>query len=279
MTPSVRTTLLWILAVLLMAGTVVYQRLTGPTYPRRGTYAWGGQVHKYKLVRSQATTDEARVAVPDPGPAATGRLIYRRFPTQEPWTTVALAREGDELAARLPRQPPAGKVEYRVELDGPAGPIHLPEGDDVVLRYKGDVPALILISHVSMMFFGVLLGLRCGLAALWQPDRIRRLTFITLGLLTVGGMVLGPIVQKYAFGAYWTGWPFGMDLTDNKTLFMWGAWIVAFVAVLAWRERPTLVRWTVGLATVVMIFVYLVPHSMRGSQLNYQAGAVQTAPK
>ena len=39
--------------------------------------------------------------------------------------------------------------------------------------------------------------------------------FATLGL---GGMILGPIVQKYAFGAYWTGIPFGHDLTDAKNL-------------------------------------------------------------
>ncbi len=49
-------------------------------------------------------------------------------------------------------------------------------------------------------------------------------------LLVLGGFLLGPIVQKYAFGAFWTGWPFGEDLTDNKTA----------VAVLAWLPRVTL---------------------------------------
>ena len=43
---------------------------------------------------------------------------------------------------------------------------------------------------------------------------------------TDGGFVLGPLVQKAAFAAYWTGIPWGWDLTDDKTLFaalFWGA--------------------------------------------------------
>ena len=93
---------------------------------------------------------------------------------------------------------------------------------------------------------------------------------MTVVLVGIGGLVLGPIVQKYAFGAYWTGWPFGEDLTDNKTLAMWLAWVVA-VFVLGRRRDPAdrVARWTVAAAAVVMLAVYLVPHSLRGSQLDY----------
>ncbi len=89
-------------------------------------------------------------------------------------------------------------------------------------------------------------------------------------LIGIGGLVLGPIVQKYAFGAYWTGWPFGEDLTDNKTLVMWLAWVVgggrARAPPGAGRPRGPLDR---GRGRLVMIAVYLVPHSLRGSQLDY----------
>jgi hypothetical protein len=90
--------------------------------------------------------------------------------------------------------------------------------------------------------------------------------------MTVGGMVLGPIVQKYAFGAYWTGFPWGYDLTDNKTLIMWLAWIAA-CAVLGRPRRKDVPGWkgrlTVFAAAAVMTVVYLIPHSLRGSQLDY----------
>jgi hypothetical protein len=82
--------------------------------------------------------------------------------------------------------------------------------------------------------------------------------------------VLGPIVQKHAFGAYWTGWPVGEDLTDNKTLGMWLAWLAA-VVVFRLRKTPfdRIARATTVAAALLMITVYLVPHSLRGSQLDY----------
>ncbi len=77
-------------------------------------------------------------------------------------------------------------------------------------------------------------------------------------------------MQQYAFGALWTGFPFGYDLTDNKTLIMWIVWAVACAVVgwkTTWNER--LARAIVLLATVVMLVVYLIPHSLRGSELDY----------
>ncbi|MCK7537691.1 MAG: hypothetical protein MZV63_45435 [Marinilabiliales bacterium] len=51
------------------------------------------------------------------------------------------------------------------------------------------------------------------------------------------GMILGPVVQKYAFGDLWTGIPFGWDLTDNKTLIAVFAWILA-VVMNRKKDRP-----------------------------------------
>ena len=83
-------------------------------------------------------------------------------------------------------------------------------------------------------------------------------------------MVLGPIVQKFAFGEYWTGFPRGYDLTDNKMLIMWLAWIAA-AGTIGFRPGP---REGVGLAvvvlsTIVMMVAYLIPHSFGGSELDY----------
>jgi hypothetical protein len=84
-------------------------------------------------------------------------------------------------------------------------------------------------------------------------------------------MILGPVVQKYAFGAFWTGFPWGYDLTDNKTLIMWLAWLAACAFIgRRPRRREGSPRVAVVLATVVMIVVYLIPHSLRGSELDYE---------
>ena len=86
-----------------------------------------------------------------------------------------------------------------------------------------------------------------------------------MALLVIGGLMLGPIVQRIAFGAYWTGWPYGHDLTDNKTLIAFLAWLTA--TILAWRRANT--RLAVTLGWVVMMGIFLIPHSARGSQLDW----------
>ena len=53
----------------------------------------------------------------------------------------------------------------------------------------------------------------------------------------MGGMILGPIVQNFAFGELWTGVPFGWDLTDNKTLIAFLFWIIA-VVMNRKKEKP-----------------------------------------
>ncbi len=85
-------------------------------------------------------------------------------------------------------------------------------------------------------------------------------------------MILGPIVQKYAFGAFWTGVPFGYDLTDNKTLIMWIVW-AAVCGLFVWKRMRSVLaeRVSVILVAVVMVVVYLIPHSLRGSELDYDA--------
>jgi len=275
---------LWVLATVLMLAAASYQERTGPTYPVHGEIDVNGQAVPYSLPRSETTTRDLRIALPDPGPGATGRVIYRRYPTDEPFTTVPMRRESPSagsptLVAVLPAQPPAGKLEYRVEIETPSGTVRVPaekgagEGARmIVMRYKDPVPIPLLIAHVSCMFFAMLFGMRAALGALVRPRGVARLAWISLGLMTVGGLILGPFVQKHAFGAYWTGIPWGWDLTDNKTLIMWLAW--AGACAVLWKTRrhvrtPRSARAAVVLGAMVMTAVYLIPHSFKGSQLDY----------
>jgi hypothetical protein len=284
--------LLWVLAIGLMFAAVVYQRATGPTYPRRGSFSVGGEIFDYVLIRSHETTSDAVAILPDPGPSVSGTLSWRRYPLDEPFTTVPLGRDPmsvirgvpeaeqevlaknleGKLFAPMERQPAAGKLEYHIVLDTPGGSIRIPEKNDqsIVIRFKDPVPAAILIPHIVFVFFAVLVGMRAGLSALAQPATLRRYAWTALIGITIGGMILGPIVQKYAFGKLWTGFPQGYDLTDNKMLIMWLAWIVA-AATVGFRRKPRegIGRVVVILATTVMMVVYLIPHSMRGSELDY----------
>jgi hypothetical protein len=261
---------LWVLAVAIMFYAAGFQERTGPTKEFKGSFVFGGEEVPFELVRSGNTDADAPVSVPDPGNGLTGRLYFKRYPTSDPFSPIPMESLAGDLQGLLPAQPAAGKLEYYVELESAEGLIRIPEEETLIIRFKDPVPLGFLVPHVICMFIGLLVGVRTALGAAFHPVGIKKLAWTTVGLMTVGGMILGPIVQKYAFGALWTGWPFGYDLTDNKTLIMWIVW-VGVVLVLSKRTAPKdwLARGSILVAAAVMMTVYLIPHSLRGSEFDY----------
>jgi hypothetical protein len=260
-----RPPLLWLLAVVLTLALVVYQRRTGPTYPIRGSVEVAGATVPFRLLRTHETTADAPVRLAVPDAAVSGELVWRRYRSHDEWSTFPMRREGDELVGAIPRQPPAGKVMYRVRLLPAAGGAVELTAEPVIIRFKGAVPTAVLAPHILLMFSSMLLAVRTGFEALTAGARLRAYALATALSLLGGGLVLGPIVQKYAFGALWTGWPLGHDLTDNKTAVAMLAWMLAL-----WRSRaPGKGRGWVLAAVCVQLLVYSIPHSLLGSELDY----------
>lgn len=258
------TKLLWVLAVVLTLFSAVYQRMTGPTYPVRVAGEIAGKVVSAKLLTSHSVSTDLPVTVTAADEGITGKVVYRRLGAGDDWTAVAMTRAGETLAASLPRQPSAGKLEYSVMLESGDAGLQLSGDEAVVARFKGDVPAAILIPHIFLMFFAMVWSNRAAMEALVKGDGLSRQSLWALLLLVVGGMILGPIVQKYAFGAYWTGWPFGGDLTDNKLAVAVLAWAFA-----AWKVRSGS-RWPAVVAALILLAMYMIPHSALGSTLDYE---------
>jgi len=153
-------------------------------------------------------------------------VLWRRHPSQDPFTVVIMAPEeagGKKiLTAGIPPQEAAGKVEYKIEV----GSESLPNGGTAIMRFKGPVPAAVLLLHIVLMFAAMLTSTRAGLGAAFGRAE-DALPWVTLGMVLVGGIFFGALVAKAAFGTYWSGWPNGSDFTDNKTLLMAAAWLAA----------------------------------------------------
>jgi hypothetical protein len=247
--------------------------MTGPTYPKHGRVVVGGEELRYSLLRTHGGVGGLRVRIAGVDEPVRGVVSWRRYPTGEPWQALPMARsEAGALEAEIPHQPPAGKVEYRVVLDDGGRTVTIPEGDAVVARFRAAVPAGVLIPHILAMFGSMLLATRALLEVLRPGRRLPRGPVLSaMALLVVGGLFLGPVVQKFAFDAFWTGWPFGTDLTDNKTALAALAWLPA--TLLALRSRPLRVAVIVG--WLVMMGVFLIPHSLRGSEIDWSS---DTAP-
>jgi len=269
---SLKSVLWWVFAVVFTVAMARYQKMTGPTYPVSGKVTLNNTTYKYSLIRSAENEKDAEIALNIPDTAVHGTITYKRFKSNDTLSTVPLTRKNDTLYFMMPKQPAAGKMMYEITLQRGSEQevLHAKNDEFIVMRFKGPVPLYILIPHILAMFLGLLFSTRTAIEALINGARTYKLALWTLGFLVVGGLILGPVVQKYAFGAYWTGWPmkgilnFG-DMTDNKTLLMVLAWVFAVIKL---RKDPKNKVWPV-VAAVMVLVVYLIPHSMLGSEIDH----------
>jgi hypothetical protein len=257
---------LWVAAFVVTVALAVFQRMTGPSHPARGSVTVAdGQTVRYRLPRSNQGRDSLRISLP--GEAITSRAVveWRRYPTDDPFVPLEMHRTSGVLEASIPRQPAAGKVEYTIRVGSAGSEFRIPAAETVVARFRDPVPAGVLVPHILAMFAGMLVSTRALFEVLRRGTRGRGLVLTAMGLLVIGGLFLGPVVQKFAFGEYWTGWPLGTDLTDNKTLIAFLAWLPATIAAI----RGMRLRTVVALGWLVMMGVFLIPHSVRGSELDW----------
>jgi hypothetical protein len=278
--------ILWFLAFIITICAAYYQRKTGPTNPKILNLNVNDTTYEVKLVRSLGLDERPEVRLKVTDTTVKAKLHYKRFKTTDDYNIsefryksypvssfvmnkIFKITEEKGFYAEVPKQPPAGKLEYYIELTDLKGTSFLLKDNPVVIRFKGTVPSYILAPHILFMFLAMFFSTLAGLMSVIKYPLYKKYSMWTLIILIAGGMILGPLVQKYAFGELWTGVPFGWDLTDNKTLIALILWIIAVVTNRK-KERPLFT----ALASVILLVVFSIPHSMFGSELNYATGQV-----
>jgi len=263
---SYKIVIIWVLGILMSASAMIYQRLTGPTHPYRQKVELNGKSYQLKLIRSHGELSDAPIEMPIIDSQVKATITYRRYPTNDAYVTDTFRIVGEKMVATVPQQPSAGKIEYSVQLTDGTKTIDIPRQ---VIRYKDPVPLYFLLPHISAMVLAMLFSNITLLMALFKHGNMVKMVKLTCVFLGIGGLILGPIVQKYAFGDFWTGIPFGWDLTDNKTLIAITFWGLA----LYFNRKAPSRGWAIA-ASVVMLAIYMIPHSMFGSQLDHESGKV-----
>jgi len=265
--------LLWFLAFVITLSAAIYQRETGPTYPKKFTVTINDIKYKLKLVRGLALNEKSEVKLNITDHSVKVRLFFKRFKSKDEYQVADFNYRAESkkevFFAEVPQQPAAGKLQYYLEITDLKGTNTYLKESPVVIRFKGGVPALVLIPHILFMFLAMLFSTAAGLMAVVKFPVYKKYALWTLILIIAGGFLLGPIVQYYAFGELWTGIPFGWDLTDNKTLIALVFWVLAIV-INRKKEQPL---YTV-LAAFILLLVFSIPHSLFGSELNLTSGQV-----
>ncbi len=180
----------------------------------------------------------------------------------------------------LPAYGRGTKVKYALLIETSRdGRIRIPEekGGFFTIKYKGKISDFVLVSHIVFMFasfffmvlalFGAVRILKGLEGKKVTANLVRWVLFTTF----VGGWPLGCILNYQAFGVIWEGFPFGYDVTDNKTQIMFVFWIVTSILAggsifMGDESRDKLdnrqFAISVIVSVIVSIGVFLIPHSL-----------------
>lgn len=256
----------WIIAVIFTAASILYQNTTGPTYPQEGHIVFSGKQIDYKLDRSALINKECPVKIYTNDSLIKGSLIWKRYKTQDNESSKPMRYENGYLIAELDKQEKmAEKLQYYIQLSTNQPGTqnvdqlgYIPDKNGVVIRFRGDVPFMIIIFHIIFIFAFELMSLKTGMEFFRKEPKYKKYIYWTLGLAIIGGFILGPLVQYYAFNEWWTGFPFGIDLTDNKMVVAFIAWIAALIGLYK-SKKPG--YWVLG-AAIITIGIFLIPHSV-----------------
>jgi hypothetical protein len=269
-----RTIWFWLAAVAITLAAIIFQRKTGPTYPQKVDFVVDTVDVTVELPRSHEVDKPLQISIPALPWEYTAKLYHRPYPLDTTWTEEPpFWPEEGKFVSYLPEvSQKAAKLEYFIQVENfSSGEVaNFPE-TPIVIRYKGSVPAWALIPHIILIFMALIFSSLSGVMAAFKHERHKLWGVITLLFILVGGLIFGPIVQKFAFDHYWTGFPFGQDLTDNKTLIMFVVWLIA---VLINRKGKVPIANT--MAAIFTLAIYCIPHSLRGSEFNYESGEIVT---
>ena len=178
-----------------------------------------------------------------------------------------------------------GRIQYYVQVVDASGAVlatfQMANGRPFFIKYFGDVPKVVLLPHIGFMFATVFCVAMAALHALsvirgTEPaGTMLRYLFASAVMTLIGGYPFGFAMNWYAFGGLWEGVPFGTDATDNKTQLLFVYQLFAVLIGVRSLSRGKLGRDVFGQRTIgwfglgmfaVMLFIYLIPHSIQFSK-------------
>ncbi|MCX7974910.1 MAG: hypothetical protein N3B16_10495 [Candidatus Aminicenantes bacterium] len=249
--------LFWILALIITLGTAVYQKITGPIKYIEGKAYFDTLEIPYKLPRFHETSSDCPIQLVVPDENILAYVEYRPYNSDDLWTRSAFKRKGDLITTYISPLPKSNIIEYRLVLfDNDRDlEISIPKYGFVVMHWHHPVPTPFLILHNTILFFGLFLALLTGLEATVRSGRPWRLACLATLFLFLGGLVLRSIVEKYSSGIWWSGFPVGDDLFDNKMFLTFLGWLT----LLSFKLRGEIARGWFIAASLFTLGVFLIP--------------------
>jgi hypothetical protein len=239
-----------------------FQRITGPTYPLRGSIDIEGRTIRFRFPRSCTIEKDCKIYFAG---KIDGYILYKKYKIDEEYTKLDFVYDGKMSYVNLNiNLPKASKIEYDVFVKK-SGYVKI-NAKPVVLRFKGYVPSYLLVPHIIFMYLFLFLSTYIFFELNFTNRLNKNIFYISLFVFLLGGFVFGPIVQYYAFEKIWSGFPYGDDLTDNKTLITLLIWIFPIYSL----KKNRSIKNSFNLAYFLTTLVYIIPHSVLGSEYRFK---------
>jgi hypothetical protein len=251
----------WFLAVLITLTIAIFQFIMGTSYPIMTEVNTGKQHLNFELKRSYSGKTDCPVVLPVEDITISGYIYYRIYPSTDSTSRINLIREGDKLTARLPSQPPSGKLEYRIFLEKAGTVIPVNNGKPIIIRFLGSVSMTILVLQSIFILLTILFSNITGIFAAIDVKTYKVMIYPTVIFLACFVFILQPIMHKYSLNQSWTCWPLSWELGDNKILIALIVWLL----VLYFNFKKSR-RGLVVLASFLSIIILSVPHGFPGSE-------------
>ncbi len=180
----------------------------------------------------------------------------------------------------LPEFAKGTKLKYWItasNVDGTKVRIPMDPGKFGVLKYKGEASKIAIGAHVVFMFGAFFFMVMSFLAAIeilrGREDKKNAVRAARWAIVSsfIGGWPLGFLLNHQTFGTLWEGFPFGYDVTDNKTQLIFVFWLASLLLVRGsfigkGEEKDLLGRKAFALAIaacfVVSVALFIIPHSI-----------------
>ncbi len=192
-----------------------------------------------------------------------------------PYTADSLSRMPDGFSAILPVLEKGKRWYYHIKAyQSEKERAKFPPGPDQFIKFKGHVPAYILVPHIFCMFATIFFGLLTVISSInavkGKADIKQSVRYLlwTVIFAFIGSFPLGYIVAYLAFGQGWSGIPIGWDITDNKTVILFLFWLVTFILARKGLKGERMViskkaYMSLVLTSLIVTFIaFVIPHSI-----------------
>jgi hypothetical protein len=251
--------------------------------PSEVNWTGGGVTATHMTVYEQVGPGQPEIILQVKPPTEIDASVLYRVPGVEPFDTVGMAEISSGVwSARLPEKEKGDRLEYgfiisQTETSDTGTAVATSMNGCYLIKYKGEVSETVLVLHVLCMFaafFFIVEAILGAFAMLFKGEEKEFTVAQTRWVLLftfLGGMPLGFVLNRQRFGPIWEAFPFGTDITDNKTQLVIIFWII--IAALSWKSfacrrtgqdaiGPAAYATAVVIASVLSLFLYLVPHSL-----------------